>query len=151
MFRVAGSPDVNHFPSTSQHASNPFCHACQTNQTLLINLRAAYLPSPDDPSYASRVAQLPAYITSLQHRYPPICANCAPSVEAEIRKKDEYARTRALGGALKDSARPRRRPNSDRVPETRRPERLLWWRIQGVLWSVTWVLAILALGSGEWI
>ena len=87
-------------------------------------------------------------MSSLQHRYPPVCSNCAPAVEAEIRKKDEYARTRALGGALKHSARPRIRSNNGQAPRLDGRESLLLWKVRGVLWAVSYVAALVAFGSG---
>ena len=88
---------------------------------LLTNLLANYLPSPEvrfhpsalfvdihsqhaqDPEYSARVASLPSYQASVEARYPPVCANCLPAVEEEIRSRDHMARTSALGHWLKSS------------------------------------------------
>lgn len=80
-----------------------FCHTCQTNQMLLTNLLANYLPPPEDPEYSTRLASLSSYQSSVEVRYPPVCAKCLPAVEEEIRSRDHMARTSALGHWLKSS------------------------------------------------
>ena len=132
---LTGSPDRNHLPSV--HSSNNtrfFCHTCQTNQTLLVNLLSNYLPAPDDPSYDSRVAALPDYTASLQLRYPPVCPSCLPAVEEEIKCKDEMARTRALAGALKAS-NPRGASGKNHNAKQKKAN-LRSWRIRGILWVI---------------
>lgn len=146
-----GLPDRNHLPSlTAQRTSSVFCRTCQTNQTLLINLRAAYLPEPDDPSYATRIAQLPAYIASLQSRYPPVCPSCQPAVDAEIARKDEFARTRALANALKATSRPPSRIGTAATPVKSSRRSLRTWRIRGVLWTISYCMAICGNIAGTW-
>ncbi|THH10167.1 hypothetical protein EW145_g1520 [Phellinidium pouzarii] len=154
-FLKRGSPDQNHLPSLSGNANigagaSLFCHTCRTNQTLLVNLLAAYLPAASDPTYASRSAALPAYRAALYTRYPPVCSACAPAVDEEIARRDEMARTRALGGALQVSNASLRRPgvarernlkNVDR--KTTRGASLLSWRVRGVLWSASFLVALL--------
>ncbi|KAL5535747.1 hypothetical protein ACEPAF_3841 [Sanghuangporus sanghuang] len=148
-FSKRGLPDRNHLPSLAgQRSSSVFCRACQTNQTLLINLRAAYLPAPEDPSYATRIAQLPAYIASLQSRYPPVCPSCQPAVDAEIARKDEFARTRALANALKTTSRPPPRAGNVMTPMKSSQRSLRTWRIRGVLWTMSYFIAISANAAG---
>lgn len=43
--RVSGSPSKDRLPN--QYGPGPFCHSCQTNQMLLINLLSNYLPEPE--------------------------------------------------------------------------------------------------------
>lgn len=147
-FMKRGFPDRNHLPSLSSTKSGTqpsfFCHTCRTNQTLLVNLLAAYLPDPSDPTYASRRAALPAYRESLYARYPPVCATCAPAVDAEIARKDEMARTRALGGALRVSSPTLRRPGTpggrgskSAAKNSVTSRNLLLWRVRGILWVLT--------------
>ncbi|KAH8119948.1 Ima1 N-terminal domain-containing protein [Phellopilus nigrolimitatus] len=152
-FLKRGLPDRNQLPSLSTNAGPSFfCHTCKTNQTLLVNLLGAYLPAPDDPSYASRTAQLPAYSASLQRRYPPVCGACAPGVEAEIARRDEMARTRALGGALKVSnGRPGLAGKSNATTPASQKERgtrLGSWRARGVLWATSFMLVLAGNGTG---
>lgn len=74
-----------------------FCHTCQTNQVLTLNMLADYLPSEDDPGYEAKLAQLPEYEASIATRYPPVCAQCAPRVQQRISERDGYARSWSLG------------------------------------------------------
>ncbi|KAF9651998.1 hypothetical protein BDM02DRAFT_3090013 [Thelephora ganbajun] len=100
-FAKRASPRKDRFlPS---YGKTVFCHTCQTNQMLLTNLLANYLPSPEDPEYPARLASLPSYQASVELRYPPVCPNCLPVVEEEIRSRDHMARTSALGHWLKSS------------------------------------------------
>lgn len=47
LFGIA-SPQKDRLPSMySQRTQSPFCHECQTNQTLISNLMSNYLPSQD--------------------------------------------------------------------------------------------------------
>ncbi|KAF9244549.1 Ima1 N-terminal domain-containing protein [Melanogaster broomeanus] len=100
-FAKRASPSKDRLPS--MYGTGQFCHTCQTNQMLLVNLLSNYLPPPQHPEYAQRLEQLPAYRESLHVRYPPVCVNCSPAVEDEIQRKNQMARTKALGGWLKDS------------------------------------------------
>ena len=60
-------------------------------------------PPTQDPEYSTRLASLPSYRASVELRYPPVCADCLPAVEEEIRSRDHMARTSALGHWLKFS------------------------------------------------
>ncbi|KIO08393.1 hypothetical protein M404DRAFT_353951 [Pisolithus tinctorius Marx 270] len=136
-FARRASPDKNRFPST--YATGQFCHTCQTNQMLLVNLLSNYLPHPQHPDYASRLEQLPAYRESLHIRYPPVCVQCSPAVEDEIKRKDQMARTQALAGFLKDTkGKDRQRRVSATGKEWEKLEsQLAIWRLRGALWWVT--------------
>lgn len=74
-----------------------FCHTCQTNQVLTLNMLADYLPSEDDPEYQQKLQQLPAYEASIATRYPAVCADCAPKVHERISERDQFARSWSLG------------------------------------------------------
>lgn len=110
-----------------------------------------------DPTYNQLLSQLPAYKESLNLRYPPICVRCAPDVEEDIEKKNQMARTTALGIWLKQTKQAR----SERKREQQQQASLgafgmlrerwrttvfpmLKWRIHGFLWFVT-ALSSLAL------
>ncbi|RDB29665.1 Integral inner nuclear membrane protein ima1 [Hypsizygus marmoreus] len=141
----------------TMYGKGPFCHTCQSNQLLLINLLSNYLPSPNDPEYAVRLAMLPEYRESLQLRYPPVCDSCLPAVEDEIQKKDHMARTLALGGWLNESkGKERQRRISDVHREKEKVStEIIAWRIRGVLWALSLCAAILgnaiaALGYQPW-
>ncbi|GAC99561.1 hypothetical protein PHSY_007163 [Pseudozyma hubeiensis SY62] len=81
------------------HSKNSFtfCHTCQTNQVLTLNMLADYLPSEDDPGYEKKLRNLPEYEASLASRYPPVCSDCAPRVQERITERDQFARSWSLG------------------------------------------------------
>ncbi|KAI0788511.1 Ima1 N-terminal domain-containing protein [Abortiporus biennis] len=121
-----------------------FCHTCQTNQMLLANLLSNYLPPPEDPEYASRLETFPTYRESVEIRYPPVCPQCLPAVEDEIRKRDQMAKTTALGGFLKDS-RGKGRQRQVSLTHARKEQlekSLLMWRIRGVLYALTLAISL---------
>ncbi|OJA16235.1 hypothetical protein AZE42_00059 [Rhizopogon vesiculosus] len=130
----------------SMYGTGQFCHTCQTNQMLLVNLLSNYLPPPHHPDYEQRLEKLPEYRESLHIRYPPVCDNCMPAVEEEIRKKDHMARTKALGGWLNDSrGKEKRRKGSGSSGERERLQaHLFFWRLRGLLWFVTLAVVLVA-------
>ncbi|KAG5647584.1 hypothetical protein DXG03_008937 [Asterophora parasitica] len=140
---MRGSTSEDQLPTP--YGKGPFCHTCQSNQLLILNLLSNYLPPPNDPEYVARLEMLPDYRESLQVRYPPVCDTCLPAVEDEIRRKDHMARTKALGGWLKDSKgkeRQRRVSEGFKEPEKVTTEVIIW-RARGVLWATSFVLAVL--------
>lgn len=74
-----------------------FCHTCQTNQVLTLNMLSDYVPSEDDPEYQQRLDRLPEYQASIAARYPAVCSNCAPRVQEKITERDQFARSWSLG------------------------------------------------------
>ncbi|TKY91023.1 hypothetical protein EX895_001022 [Sporisorium graminicola] len=97
---VASSPDqrtrVLQMGSAGK-APFKFCHTCQTNQVLTLNMLADYLPSEEDSEYQQKLQQLPEYEASIAARYPPVCMDCAPKVEERITERDQFARSWSLG------------------------------------------------------
>ncbi|KAL0951432.1 hypothetical protein HGRIS_008125 [Hohenbuehelia grisea] len=131
-FAKRASPSKNRLPTV--YGKGPFCHNCQTNQTLLVNLLANYLPPTESPEYAKRVAQLPEYRASLDARYPPVCDACAPAVEDEIKEKDSMARLKALSGWLKQSkGKEQHRRVSGPKEREQVVHELFWWKSRGAL------------------
>ncbi|KAF8528265.1 Ima1 N-terminal domain-containing protein [Gautieria morchelliformis] len=142
-FAKRASPCKHRLPTS--YGKGPFCHTCLTNQTLLMNMLSNYLPSADDPLYETRVSELPAYTSSLQNRYPPVCKDCQPSVDEELRKKEHMARTTALGGWLKRS----RHVGAQRSSEQHRGgNEVIMWKVRGVLWFITSVIFVSVDASG---
>ncbi|KAG8684751.1 hypothetical protein FRC11_011645 [Ceratobasidium sp. 423] len=132
-FAKRASPNRNRLPPS--FSTNVFCHTCQTNQTLTMNLLSNYLPPSSDPSYSKRLAEYPAYKESLYVRYPPVCANCQPGVDERIRQKDSMAKSAALGGWLQASARRSKSPGTgfgEKPPGTG-TRQVVIWNIRGVL------------------
>ncbi|KAH9969091.1 Ima1 N-terminal domain-containing protein [Russula dissimulans] len=125
--------------------SAPFCSVCQSNQRLVVSLLSSYLPpSDDDPDYALRLAGFADYKASIYARYPPVCENCGPLVEEEIRKKDVMARSNALGSWLNESKKKdtRRHVALSNMDRHRLHRELRWWRARGVLWVATLFVAV---------
>jgi len=109
---------------------------------LLANLLSSYLPPPEDPEYEQRAHTLPEYRRSVEMRYPPVCTDCAPAVEEEIRKRDNMARTSALGGFLRAS-----NPVASRVTRTQRDKdklerEIAMWKVRGALWGSCLLLTV---------
>jgi Ima1 N-terminal domain len=128
----------------SAYNKSLFCRTCQTNQTLYINLLSNYLPDEKDPTYQSLLSQLPDYQTSLDARYPPVCADCIGGVEEEIRKSERRARADALGGWLRDGQQYSSPKRTDRTPPPRTESSkdiFVWW-IRGSLWVLNLVVSI---------
>lgn len=168
-FSSTASPSKDRLPST--YGKGPLCHTCQTNQMLLVNLLSNYLPPPQasffatityattstrtivsqHPDYAQRVQQLPAYRESLHVRYPPVCVNCQPAVEDEIEQKNQMARTKALGGWLKESkGKERQRLVSGSGKDRERLGfQLAIWRVRGALWWTTLLCVLVAHAAGR--
>ncbi|CAE6416806.1 unnamed protein product [Rhizoctonia solani] len=142
-FARRASPNKNRLPSS--FSTNVFCHTCQTNQTLTMNLLSNYLPPSSDPSYSKRLAEYPAYKQSLYARYPSVCANCQPAVDEQIRQKDTMAKSAALGGWLQASAQRSRSPGTgfgEKPPGTG-TRQVAIWNIRGALWlamAVWWLV-----------
>ncbi|KAJ6604493.1 Ima1 N-terminal domain-containing protein [Mycena vulgaris] len=126
-FSKRGAPRKDRLPTI--YGPGVFCHTCQTNQMLLVNLLANYLPTP------GRIQTLEEYRESLHLRYPPVCDSCRPAVEEEIRRKDAMARTQALGKA------------KQRQTRTKLPEMLVW-RVRGCLWAATLIVSMFCTASG---
>ncbi|KAJ6519662.1 Ima1 N-terminal domain-containing protein [Mycena sanguinolenta] len=130
----------------TMYGPSVFCHTCQTNQMLLVNLLANYL---DNDESDQRVQTLDEYRESLHLRYPPVCDSCRPAVEEEIRRKDAMARTQALGGWLnqtKGKAR-QRQASMSREETAKLGMEMLLWRIRGYLWATTVLASIIGSAS----
>ncbi|KAF5356202.1 hypothetical protein D9756_004116 [Leucocoprinus leucothites] len=142
-FAKRASLRIDRFPTS--YGPGPFCHTCQTNQMLIVNLLSSYLPPPEHSEYAQRIEMFPEYRESLHTRYPPVCEKCMPVVEDEIRKKDQMARSKALGAWLKDSKGKdsQRRVSAHSKDREKVVVELYWWKLRGGLWLATSVLSLL--------
>lgn len=80
-----------------------------------------------------------------------MCADCLPLVKDEIKKKDHMARTRALGGWLKESKGKKKRQVSGKGKEKETiGVELVAWRIRGALWAATLVSALAGNAAGKY-
>ncbi|WVR08586.1 hypothetical protein IAU60_005641 [Kwoniella sp. DSM 27419] len=146
-FSLRATPSSSHLPSSSSSAS-PFCRGCLSNQTLIMNMLANYLPDDDDPSFPTLYADLPAYLARLHVRYPPVCSNCQPGVDAILRRSDHRAQIEAWGSALKRGAQSSTVARD--MDEGGVVSRSIWiWRMKGVLWAfgtmLSWIQGITAI------
>lgn len=94
---------------------------------------------------------LPEYRNSLHVRYPPVCEKCQPAVDEAIRAKDQMARTKALGGWLKQSKgkeKQRKVSGSNKQGDNLAVE-LVAWRLRGCLWYATLILSLAGHTSGQ--
>ena len=110
-----------------------------------------YLSLQQSLEYQSRLEMLPAYRESLHVRYPPVCDQCLPQVEEQIRQKEHMARTQALGGWLsKGKDRQRRVSGPDAQKKEPVPsEMFFWWKIRGCLWALSFIISTTASLSGK--
>ncbi|KAJ7654983.1 Ima1 N-terminal domain-containing protein [Mycena polygramma] len=146
-FSKRAVPRTDRLPT--MYGPNVFCHTCQTNQMLLVNLLANYLPENAGPESDQRMQTLDEYRESLHLRYPPVCESCQPAVEEEIRRKDAMARTQALGGWLNQTkGKVRQRQASLTKDDTDKlGMEMLAWRIRGCLWAGTVMTSMVASAS----
>ncbi|EGO30539.1 hypothetical protein SERLADRAFT_454848 [Serpula lacrymans var. lacrymans S7.9] len=149
-FSRRASPSKDRLPSI--YNRGPFCHTCRTNQTLVVQLMSNYLPPPEHPEYAKRVELLPEYRNSLHARYPPVCTNCLPIVEDEIKQKDHMARIQALGGWLKETKGKDKRRQVYETGEEREKLKIefMAWKIRGCLWAITLMSTWVSYSAGIW-
>ncbi|ORY83018.1 Ima1 N-terminal domain-domain-containing protein [Protomyces lactucae-debilis] len=89
-----------HRPKQAPDLQSPFCATCSSNQALLTKTLASYLPDESDKDYALYESALPAYKASLEERFPPFCASCAPALQARLERNNYVAKSIALGGWL---------------------------------------------------
>lgn len=100
-----------------------------------------------DPDYAPRLAGFAAYKASIYARYPLACERCAPLIEEEIRKKDDMARSNALGSWLNESKKKdtrRQRVALSSMDRHKLSRELRWWTARGALWVATLFVAVSA-------
>lgn len=137
---ASSEPSLKLSPRHRRALHNCSCHKVHVSQVQL-----------KGPEYESRLEMLPAYRASLDARYPPICENCMPLVEDEIRRKEHMARVQALGGWL-SKGKERQRQVSDEIqnPVKVVNERMLfWWRLRGCLWAFSTAFSITGNISGN--
>ena len=93
---------------------------------------------------------LPEYRESLHVRYPPVCEICLPAVEEEIRLKDQMARTKALGGWLKQSkGKEKQRTFSKSAQREKLGVSLFVWKARGCLWALSLLIAVVGNSTGK--
>lgn len=99
---MSNQPDAHNQPSLK-------LPPCPRGAFAIIRQISSLFNAVQSSEYESRLEMLPAYRESLHLRYPPVCDSCLPQVEAEIRKKEQMARVKALGGWLSKGKERKRR------------------------------------------
>lgn len=112
-----------------------FCNVCLTNQTLVANMLAEYLPDESDASYAERERSLDAYRRALEQRYPIVCDACAPKVEERLAAVDARVRHQLLGAWMEKNAQ--LRAGKAEAQAAQFLAELRAWRTRRVLWAVS--------------
>lgn len=87
-------------PLTRPNAS-PFCHTCQTNQMLLLSMRANYGEDETLQPDANEAGDFEGWYNALQTRYPPVCEACQENVDERIQAADRQARKLIYNGWLR--------------------------------------------------
>ncbi|KAH8914902.1 hypothetical protein BT69DRAFT_1357265, partial [Atractiella rhizophila] len=117
----------------------PFCKDCLSNQSLQLYLLSNFASNNE--------AEVSAYRETLNHRYPILCASCAPKIEEIVKRRDYKVRAMYLNSRLGE--RRRQLPNSSTTTNHEkgkekeehhdyRDGRSVWtWRVKGALWGVT--------------
>lgn len=86
----------------------------------------------------------------METRYPPVCADCQPAVEEEIKKRNHMARTSALGGFLQTSRGKGKQRQEIVSQEREKLERQLFaWRMRGSLWGFTLLVSLATYSIGQ--
>lgn len=68
-----------------------FCRRCMTNQQIQVSLLGEYEPAALGPD-AAQAPSFSTYRDDLETRYPVLCDDCRPRVEAEIGRRNDLAR-----------------------------------------------------------
>ena len=80
-------------PELGSSEESLFCARCLTNQHLLTQTLASYLPAPTHPEYAQYEKSYPRYRKELEERYPQVCQDCEPRVRERIQVTGYAAKT----------------------------------------------------------
>ena len=80
-------------PEYSASQESLFCQRCLQNQHIVNQALAEYLPAPTASDFSEFEARVPRYRQGLEERYPQVCENCAPGVEARIKATGYAAKT----------------------------------------------------------
>ncbi|KAK1573427.1 Ima1 N-terminal domain-containing protein [Colletotrichum navitas] len=103
----------SHSPDFTSPSQSIFCPTCLKNQHLFTSSLAQYLPDdPDHPDYAELERNMYKFRRRLEQRYPQICAQCEPKVQAQLDHAGYTARTdhlrRMMDRSRKNRVAPKR-------------------------------------------
>jgi hypothetical protein len=127
-----------------------FCDTCQRNQTLYTNLLAEFLPEEDDAEYEKYLAAYDEYKIELEERYPQVCKDCLPRVQAQIRSANHVARADNLARIMEASKTKQKTVQTWRQAFTLNVISLaMWIYIGSTLAGMLWHTAGLIMASNE--
>lgn len=84
-------------------AENLFCTRCLQNQKFLTEALASYLPPTNAPDYPEYEDKYPEFRRNLEARYPQVCHQCEPRVQARIQATRYAAWADGLGRGMERS------------------------------------------------
>ncbi|WQF82259.1 Putative integral inner nuclear membrane protein ima1 [Colletotrichum destructivum] len=143
----------SHSPDFTSPSQSIFCPTCLKNQHLFTSSLAQYLPEdPDHPDYAELEKNMYKFRRRLEQRYPQICAQCEPKVQAQLDQAGYTARTdhlrRMMDRSRKSRVTPRQLTSLDMAAVAGK-----WLWFGGVafqyLWHVTCLAAVFARQTDE--
>ncbi|KAF3934771.1 hypothetical protein ABW20_dc0108439 [Dactylellina cionopaga] len=76
------------------------CRSCENNHAIIVRQLSQYLPDESDPNYEYLAEHISDFRHQLEEKYPPLCADCAPKVNARLRQINYKAKTQGLGRLL---------------------------------------------------
>lgn len=107
------------------------------------SLLSSYYPASCTPAQEAALDEaLPAYTASITHRYPPLCANCAPKAEQCIRRADTLARREMWGGWLDRSSQATPMGHVKQGSE-------VVWGMRGAAWACSSLAGLAITATGE--
>lgn len=90
-------------PVFSAAEENLFCARCLQNQKFLTEALASYFPPTNAPDYPEYEDKYPEFRRNLEARYPQVCHQCEPRVQARIEAAGYAAMADRLGRGMERS------------------------------------------------
>ncbi|KAK2005671.1 hypothetical protein LZ32DRAFT_633452 [Colletotrichum eremochloae] len=139
----------SHSPDFTSPSQSIFCSTCLKNQHLFTSSLAQYLPeNPDHPDYAELEKNMYKFRRRLEQRYPQICAQCEPKVQARLDHAGYTARTdhlrRMMDRSRKNRVAPKKLTLLDVAAKVGK-----WLWLGGIACQYMWHVASLAVVFGR--
>ena len=78
-------------------ADAPFCQRCLSNQQIINDILANYVP-PDTHDWERQYKQ---HVKALQETYPPVCDDCEDRIRSKMQQSDYFVSAENLGRSLR--------------------------------------------------
>jgi hypothetical protein len=133
-----------------------FCDTCQHNQALYTGMLAEYFPDEDEPEYEIYAAKYDEYKDELEERYPQVCKECLPRVQAQIRSANHVARADNLARLMEATKTKQAQVQTWRQAVTLNTILLakytyIFSTLVGVLWHTVGLIMAQNEGEGIWV